>query len=170
MTMRKTTPSEAEQYCHADTAKTKTYNFERDGRTFHGTLIRTVCRHWFSACEDDPERYRPERWAFNRADGWPNCPRCVEISPTEYPGMLLVVRGALGIPQIVRVTDEATWEGMFGFTRGRDVNPSGKQVLHVCSEGDVFEDIGLVVKDGGLAPVVEDKLIDAGGEDNAASI
>lgn len=64
--------------------------------------------------------------------------------------MLLVVRGGLGIPQIVRVTADEEWIGVLGIGKDRIVNAESKQVLHVCQEGDVFEDVGVVVENGKL--------------------
>jgi len=68
------------------------------------------------------------------------------------PGQLLVVVGALGIPSIVRVESDGSWWCVAGPFRGRSVGTS-KTVAHVCEDGDVFEDLGVVVRGGELVPV-----------------
>lgn len=120
------------------------------GESLSASRCRPSAATGFSTCVDDPERYRAERWRSNREDGRPTCPRCVEFRPYDYPGMLLVVRGGLGIPQIVRVTADEEWIGVLGIGKDRIVNAESKQVLHVCQEGDVFEDVGVVVENGKL--------------------
>lgn len=81
------------------------------------------------------------------------------MSETYYIGSLLIITGALGVPTIVRVeTNEAgdeVWRGVFGFSRGRQVSPVGKTIKHVCSEGDVFDDIGWEVRGGELVRIKE---------------
>lgn len=150
---------EALKYTHEDLPQSLDYDFKLNGRWFKGREIKTQCGYWFSSCEDEPN-YRPELWRWNRGDDRPTCPRCVEKNPYGYPGMFIVILGGLGIPQIVRVTTEDTWEGVLGFAKGRIVNAEGKQIVHVCQEGDIFEDIGLVVRDGELVPVQQLQLVE----------
>jgi hypothetical protein len=143
---------DALKYAHEDLLETSEYRFKTDdGRILIGKKTKTACGHWFSSCEDDPA-YNPALWRFNRPDYRPTCPSCVEKMPYEYPGMLLVVRDGLGI-QIVQVTGEDTWEGVYGIGKGRIVQAEGKDVVHVCQDGDIFEDIGMEVKGGALVHV-----------------
>jgi hypothetical protein len=146
--------SDALGYAHEDLPESRDYRFKADGRTWTGKQTKTVCGHWFSACEDDPD-HNANLWRWNRMDDRPTCPRCVELAPYAYPGMLLVVRGPLGLPQIVRVTGDEEWIAVVGLggSSGRVVNSESKTVLHVCQNGDIFEDLGMVVKGGELVPV-----------------
>jgi hypothetical protein len=68
------------------------------------------------------------------------------------PGTLLVVRGGLGIPSLVRVREDGGWTCVEGIFKGREIS-TNKHVCHVCQEGDEFEDLGLVVRGGELVPV-----------------
>lgn len=68
------------------------------------------------------------------------------------PGTLLVVRGGLGIPSIVRVEPDGTWMCVAGIFTGRSIR-ANKEVVHICEDGDVFVDRGLVVRDGELVSV-----------------
>lgn len=150
---------EALKYTHEDLPESRDYDFKLNGRWFKGHEIKTQCGYWFSSCEDDPN-YCPKLWRWNREDDRPTCPKCVEKNPYDYPSMLLVILGGLGIPQIVRITGEDTWEGVWGFVKGRIVNAEGKQIVHVCQEGDIFEDIGMVVRDGDLVLVQQPQFVE----------
>lgn len=136
---------EALKYAHDDLPESRDYDFKLGDRILFGKMLKTACGHWFSACVDDPD-YVEERWSMNRDDQRPTCPKCVEKHPYEHPGMLLIVLGGLGVPQIVRVTDEDTWEGVFGFSKGRTIAAEGKTVIHVLQDGDVIEDIKMIVR------------------------
>jgi len=79
--------------------------------------------------------------------------RCAGPSRLRHePGALLVVVGGLGIPSIVRVEPDGSWMCVAGTFKGRPIR-SDKSVLHVCRDGDVFEDLGLEVRGGELVPV-----------------
>jgi len=70
-----------------------------------------------------------------------------------YPaGTLLVVVGSLGIPSLVRVQPDGSWMCVEGIFRGRPIR-AVKRICHVCQDGDVFEDLGLEVRNGRLVPV-----------------
>lgn len=71
-------------------------------------------------------------------------------------GSHLVVVGNLGIPSLVRVEADGTWRCVAGIFRGREVRAEGKRVVHVCQDGDVFEDLGLVVRGGVLLSAILD--------------
>jgi hypothetical protein len=75
-----------------------------------------------------------------------------EVPYQHRPGTLLVVRGGLGIPSIVRVERDGSWWCVAGIFKGRPIL-RGKPVLHVCEDGDIFEDLKLTVHDGELVPV-----------------
>lgn len=75
-----------------------------------------------------------------------------EVPRPFVPGTLLVVRGNLGVPYIVRVEAAGMWVCIYGIFKGRHIQ-SNKQVLHVCEDGDTFDDIGLVVRGGELVPM-----------------
>ena len=139
----------SEIVAHEDTAQVRRYSFTRGGRQLEGQEIQTACGLWLSGCVDDPN-YPAGQWRCDREDDRPTCPRCVEASPYDYPGMLLIVRGGLGIPQIVQVRDEQ-WVGVYGI--GKDRVVALKTVCAVLSEGDVIEDLGLVVRDRELCAI-----------------
>lgn len=68
------------------------------------------------------------------------------------PGALLVVVGGLGIPSIVRVEQDGSWMCVRGIFKGRPIR-TNKPVRHVCRDGDIFEDLGLVVRGSELVPM-----------------
>lgn len=71
---------------------------------------------------------------------------------TYAPGQILVVVGGLGIPSIVRVEADGSWTCIAGIFKGRPIL-TNKPVRHVCQDGDIFEDLGVVVRAGRLVPV-----------------
>jgi len=68
------------------------------------------------------------------------------------PGSFIVVRGGIGIPSLVQVQDDGAWLCVAGIFKGRELS-HGKKVVHVCEDGDVFEDLGVEVRGRELVPV-----------------
>ena len=73
---------------------------------------------------------------------------------TLPPGMLLIARGAIGVPYIVRVQGDGTWLCVAGIFSGRRVVARRRRALAIIEEGDVIEDLGLVARGGELVDVV----------------
>jgi hypothetical protein len=143
------TAEQALVHAHEDSVHVHSYTFTKQGRLFVGLRTRTLCGHWYSTCEDDPA-YNRAVWRWHRPDDRPTCPACVAANPYGWPGMLMIVTGNLGVPQVVKVTGDEEWIGVFGFSAGRVINPDGKLVHHVLREGDVLEDINMEVRNGEL--------------------
>lgn len=81
------------------------------------------------------------------------------IGEVPYPhssGTLLVVCGGLGIPSIVRVECDGSWRCVAGIFKGRPIR-TDKKIVHVCEEGDVFEDLELVICGGELVPIGKER-------------
>ena len=75
---------------------------------------------------------------------------------TLPPGMLIIARGAIGVPYIVRVQGDGTWLCVAGVFSGRhwDGPTKSRRALAIIEEGDVIEDLGLVARGGELVKVV----------------
>jgi len=148
-----------EKVAHEDSCESpRRYQFTCNGQSLWGSRLRTLCGKYYTICEDDPE-YDPSVWAMNQPNRQPTCPECVQQDPYAWPGMLLVVRGGLGIPQIVEVTNDFRWLGVYGIGRNRIVRREGKTILRVLRDGDVFTDIGREVKGGRLVELASDEAL-----------
>jgi len=81
---RKGRRTDALQHRHEDTGKSRDYHFhDAAGRPWIGREGMTLCGHWFSYCDDDPNR-PPGVWRWDSKDGESvTCPHCLEIMREE---------------------------------------------------------------------------------------
>ena len=79
MPRRKGRRAAALRYRHEDTCESRDYGFhDAEGRYWLGRSGMTLCGHWFSFCDDDPDREQGV-WRWDAADDSVTCPHCLDM-------------------------------------------------------------------------------------------